>query len=515
MRMPQKSIFAFFIGIYLLVGFVPVLIMGVESFFQGGHFSLALYSEIFHSVKKLQLFFQTLLLALSVTFLTSFFGIVFGLMLERTNLLLKGVLLSLFTLPLLLPPYIVALAWSHLFGEWFFGFWGVVFVEFSIYLPIPLLTTVILLKMINPKLEDAARLFLPWSKVLRYITLPLIVPSVFLVSLLVFLLSFGNYSVVNFLRFNTIIVESFVEYSAFYNYSASYALSFLFIVFVIILLIVEKFYNAKKKYQGVFEHFRLQNRHLIDLKIYKIPLSFVILFFVLFTVVLPIALLIVESSSLHTYVEAFHLAKESMLRTLLYAALGGLSITLFGFVSAYAIERKLFRFVWAMDGITLFLFAMPSTLLGMALVLFFNHSWSNFIYASSLIIIISYTIKYSAISNRIFLANMQQISPSMEEAAEMLGLNMFQRIGYITLPLLSGAFIFSYLLSFIFLLRDTDITMLLYSAGYDTLAIRTFTLMANSPVDIIAALSVMMICMVSLPFALIYLYFVRRKNDSY
>jgi iron(III) transport system permease protein len=512
---PQKSFFAFFIGIYLLVGLLPVLIMAGESFFVHGHFSLTLYSDIVHSSKKIELFLKTVLLGVSVTLLTSFFGIVLGVLLEKTNLLFRHLLLALFTLPLLLPPYIVALAWSSLFGEWFFGFWGVVFVEFSIYLPIPLLSTVILLKMINPKLEDAARLFLPWRKVLRYITLPLVVPSVLLVSVLVFLLSFGNYSVVNFLRFNTIVVESFVQYSAFYNYTASYALSFLFISFVIVLLIIERIYNEKKSYQGLFEHFRFQNSNRIDLGVYKIPLSLLLIVAALFLILFPIAVLVVESASLHIYLEAFHIAKESMLRTLLYAAFGGFSITFFGFIIAYATRHKLFRFIWSLDAITLFLFAIPSTLLGMAMVLFFNHSWSNFIYATSLIIIISYTIKYSAISNRIFLANMQQIPPSMEESAQMLGFSMFARIRYITVPLLSGAFIFSYLLSFIFLLRDTDITMLLYSAGYDTLAIRTFTMMANSPKDIIAALSVIMICMVGVPFAIIFLSMLRKKNDSY
>ncbi len=490
--------------LFFLFGFVPIALIAVKSFFLHGVLDFSVFKEIFSSSYTLILLVKSSLLSLFVTLLSFMFGIPIGILLEKTDIPYAKLLLALLSIPLILPPYTIALAYSHLFGEWFFSFWGVVFVEVTLYTPLAMLATFILLKTINPSLESAARIFFPWYKVIQKISLPLIFPSLLLVGFLLFLLSFGNYSVVNFLRYESFIVKSFVEFSAFYHYKLSFALSFFFLAFVLLLLYIEQRYTVKRNYQSSLHHITLTNAHPILLKQYKGVLSLTLWSVTFLFSLLPLAVIISEIDSLYAIIFALKLSYESILRTLLYAFGGATFVTLFGFVIAYSKRIQFFHFAWLFDTLAMTLFALPSTLTGIALLLFFNHQWSNFIYASPLLLLIGYSVKYTALSNRIVRAQLRTIPHSMEDSAKLLGLGFFERLKYITLPLLKGTLFVSWLVSFIFILRDTDMSMILYSAGAETLSIKTFTLMANSSASLIASLNLIMVLLILLPFTLLY-----------
>ncbi|HEU5246596.1 MAG TPA: hypothetical protein VFU09_05860, partial [Candidatus Udaeobacter sp.] len=73
------------------------------------------------------------------------------------------------------------------------------------------------------------------------------------------------------------------------------------------------------------------------------------------------------------------------------------------------------------------------------------------------------------------------------------------RLGLIVLPLVKPALLSGWLIAYIFCLRDTGITMLVYPPGYDTLPVRIFTLMANGAPNLIAAACILMIAATTLP----------------
>jgi iron(III) transport system permease protein len=56
---------------------------------------------------------------------------------------------------------------------------------------------------------------------------------------------------------------------------------------------------------------------------------------------------------------------------------------------------------------------------------------------------------------------------------------------------------------YIFSLRDTGITLLVYPAGHETLPVRIFTLMANGSPELIAALCILLITATLLPAGLL------------
>ena len=82
---------------------------------------------------------------------------------------------------------------------------------------------------------------------------------------------------------------------------------------------------------------------------------------------------------------------------------------------------------------------------------------------------------------------------------KLQGAGWYRRIFKILVPLVKRGMIATWLICFIFCLRDIGITMMVYPPAHDTLPVRTFTLMANSPDSVISALCVIMIMITLLP----------------
>jgi iron(III) transport system permease protein len=150
--------------------------------------------------------------------------------------------------------------------------------------------------------------------------------------------------------------------------------------------------------------------------------------------------------------------------------------------------------VWrSVDTLTVLLFALPSTVIGIGLVSVWNRPGTAFVYGTPAIILLGYMAKYAAIGSRATVSALATIPPSMEEAARLAGAGWFRRIGGIIVPLAGHGLVVVWVLGFLFSLRDLGITMMVYPPGGDTLPVRTFTLMANGSPPLIASLSVIMV----------------------
>jgi iron(III) transport system permease protein len=151
------------------------------------------------------------------------------------------------------------------------------------------------------------------------------------------------------------------------------------------------------------------------------------------------------------------------------------------------------------------LFALPSTVIGVGLMALWNRPATNFIYGTPLMILLGYLAQYTALTSRVTVAGLALLPASMEEAAASAGAGWTRRLILIVLPLVKYALLSGWLIAYIFCLRDTGITMLVYPPGYDTLPVRIFTLMANGAPDLIAAACVLMIATTVLPLVAVAL----------
>lgn len=520
--MAKKCTLWIAILLLILIGLAPVIAMFIKSLFVEGELSLKNYAMLFSSKREWVLLFNSLILSGATTLVTILLGVPLGTLFAKTDLPLKRLFTVLFVIPLIIPSYILAIAWFHFLGRsgiaakifgdeignltshFLFGFPGTLFVMVSALLPVVIILTTTYLRMVNPRLEEAAKLSATWSLILKRISIPIIKPGIFLAGLIVFILTMGEFGVPSSLRFDVFPVESFVQFSAFYNFNAATAAATPLGVITLIVLIVERLF-LRKKIVGRSTLQRAPTEAMIIAPLGKTKPFFLIVvgILVFIFVLVPMGILLAKSFSLWAYSEAFVQSADSIFRSFLYASTGATCLVVFGFILGYILERKALRFYYAADSVAIFLFALPGTVIGIGLISLWNTQTTNFIYASTAIILFGYIAQYTALGERIMAATFSHVPHSMEEAAQIVGVGWFRRLFGILASLTKRGLIATWFVGFIFCLRDLGITMMVYPPDHDTLPVRIFTLMANTPEEVIAALCVIMVVIAFLPLCVL------------
>ncbi len=501
------------------IGLAPVMALFIKFFIADGNFSLTNYGTLLQSDREWRLLFNTLALASATTFISVLIGVPLGTLFSKTDLPFRRLFAVLLIIPLIVPSYILAVAWFYCLGRsgivasvlgetigiltsnFLFGFAGTLFVMVSALLPIVIILTMTYLRMANQDMEEAGILYCSWPVVLRKITLPLISPGIALAALIIFVLTLSEFGVPSFLRFDVYSVETFTRFSAFYDFGSATASALPLGIITIAVLIIERFILRRKRF--VFRTtgtIRPDNKMaVVLLGRSKTFFTVAVSIFVFILVIVPLSVLLYKSISASAYSEAIIHSAGSIMRSLIYASVGATCLVVFGFFLGYTLDRKALRLYYAADSIAVFLFALPGAVIGIGLSCLWNTPWTNSIYASMVIIIFGYIAQYTALGERIMAATFPYVSRSMEEAAQIAGAGWYRRVFKVLVPLVKRGMIATWLVSFIFCLRDVGITMMVYPPEHDTLPVRTFTLMANSPDNVISALCVIMIMITLLP----------------
>ncbi len=502
------------VALLVAAGLLPVLAVVVESVTAGGRLSLDAYARVFSEAHAWLLLARTIGLASVTTVVAVVIGVPLGVLLGKSDLPLRRPLTGALVVPFLLPPYVLALGWAdalgpegvaaHLSGGQasralsaaLFGFPGCVLVLASAFMPLVLILTITSLRAVSRQLEEAGRLAGSWAVVLRGVTLPLAAPGIALAAMLVFLLTTGAFGVPLFLRYEVFAVESFTQFSAFLDYGAATAAALPLVAVVVLVLGLEGVLVRDKTYDlrpAAGEPL------VIALGWWRLPALVAVGMVGVLTLVLPLGALIARAASVEAFRQAIGHGGPSLLRSVLYSAMAATLLTAVGFLLGYLVRHRAFAVWRGIDSLTLFLFVLPGTVLGIGLAAMWNRPVVGAVYASPLIVIVGYLAQYVAIPSRITVAALSSIPPTMEEAAQTVGVGWLRRVFGILLPLVRPGLVAAWLVSFLFCLRDLGVTMLVYPAGGDTLPVRTFTLMANGAPGMIAALCVLLVATALIP----------------
>jgi iron(III) transport system permease protein len=505
----------------IVVGLLPLAAMLSKSIFVDGRLTLVLYEKFFanprqhwasigHSVTL------ATLTAGSVTLL----GLILGLLLGKTDLPFRRVWVVLLSIPLLLPPYILAVCWFNLLSangvltrviptrtvallsSWLFGLPGCLWVLVSAFLPVVTILTLVYLHAVNPRLEEAGRLITRWPAILRHVTLPTILPGILFGGILVFLLALGEVGVPMFLRYRVFPVETLTQFSAFYDFGAAAAAATPLLAVTLLVLTLERLYLREKTYR-LRPTTPGRRMLLVPLGRWRVPAFIVVGLLAVALVVLPLLALVMSSLSPFAYPEAWSKAADSLGRSLAFAMAGATLLTVFGFFCGYLIHHRALRLWRAVDTLTLLLFTIPGTEFWVALIALWNRPGTGFLYASAAMVILAYLAQYTALASRMTAATLANVPHSLEEAAQMAGAPWLARMWHVVVPAALPGVIGAWLVGFIFCLRDLGASMLVYPAGQDTLPVRIFTLMANGAPSLIAALCVILVVVTLLSLAIL------------
>lgn len=442
--------------------------------------------------------------------ISSLAGLLLGFLLTRIKIMGRRWLSIILLIPLLISPYIQAVAWKDgiflIFGsnQWIFSPIGVVFVHTLIFTPLCFLILFNAFQNINSELEDAARIITSPGKAIFYITLPLVKPAIIVAWILSFIFSIADFSVPAFFGVKSLTTEIFTQFAAFYNHKLAIFQSFILVLVCVLLLLTQLNYLKNSPF------FSLGSRGSNTAKLYagkwKILISLLVWTYALFTFLLPLLVLSIRSflGKKSYWVEAVDLIFPVIGDSLQLAALSALITVSMSFIWAFGSTRWKFP---KLDIWLLITFAIPSTVLGISFIKFYNQAAFQWIYGGSAILSLGLIGKYAFLATKLFENSLIRIPYSFEEAAQISGAGPWQRWRYIFFPLLADTAFTAFMLVFILSLGDLGYTIMVYPPGTSLIPIKIFTIMANAP-EALTSSMILIALMISLT-SLMILYGLR------
>jgi len=435
---------------------------------------------------------KSLWLSCMVAILASLMGTICGFLLYRLKFPFRRFYRILLLLPLLVPPYIFAVAWKDGF-QWLFGNSsainpevGMIIVHTLVLFPLAMLITGTAFSQIHSGLEEAGLMRVSFRRMLLKILLPLIRPALTISFLLILIISLSDFSVPAFFGVKTFTTEIFTQFSAFYNHQLAISQSFLLVLLCLALLLSENRYLSDAPFFSVDVRGSSTNYYSVHKR--KAMLHILLWLLLVVMLVLPVVMLFHQAFSGREifFSRAWELLSPTILQSAKLAFLGALLISSLSLYVAYMKER--FRFPY-LNTMLLLTFIIPSTVFGVAVIKFYNHQATNFIYTTITILLITYVGRFGFIAARIIGNGIKQIPGSLEEVARIIGIPPVRRFFSISIPLLLPSIFTAFVLSFVLCLGELGTTIMIYPPGTELMPVKIFTIGANAPLALTSSMT--------------------------
>ncbi|MBI4525231.1 MAG: iron ABC transporter permease [Deltaproteobacteria bacterium] len=468
----------------LLVGFIlyPILrVLWVSLSDETGALTLIHFINFFRRSLFREALWNSLLCGVSVVFFGGLVGVPLAYFSVRYEFRAKVLFQTLATLPLVIPPFVGAVALQLILGRsgmvnlllmrWFDftipfmeGLGGIVLVQTIHYFPFIMLNTAVSLSNIDASMEEAAQCMgCHGARLFRRVTLPLMLPGFVAGSLLTFIRVIDDLGTPLMLNYKNLLAPQ--AYLRITTIGMDDPDGYVLCVILIVLSLVSLF--AARKYLSLSEYATLQRGAAVARPLRGMSRALVILFAVsvLAVSLLPhIGILLLSFSkiwsffllptsyTLDNYAEILFRVPHFVRNTLLYTVLAaGLDVLLGAFIAFLLLRSRL----WGtnlLDAIATLPLAIPGVVLAVGYLRVF-HGWdfpglSGSLTSSWLILVIAYTVRRLPYTVRASYAALQQVHLSLEESAQNLGADRLRTFFKVTLPLISGGLIAGGLIAF-------------------------------------------------------------------
>lgn len=445
-----------------------------------------------------RLLLTSILRAAFVTVLALLLGVPLGALFARSRMPLRGLLFALHLLPACLPPLLLALGWFYLTGGWLFGEAGAVIILTFAFAPLVTGSTWLGIRSLHPSLEEAALIVAPPSLVMATILVPASWPAITMSALLVFVLAFGELTVPMFLRVDSYGAAVFSRLGGIdYAPGEAAVLVLPLIPLAWLLFAVERRFLAPRigAVAGASHRPSLPMRTSVVLVAIVLALLPMV----------PIAGLLSRAR----FGDAIEWVGPTLMNSVATATIAAAVITATAVLLGHAIARgsRVGRFV---DAISVLVFLLPPAVLGVGLISVWNRPALRPVYGSLAIIIIGFVARYAIAGIRTVAAAIVRSPASVEDAARIAGATPARTLFRVVIPMHARAIAGAFLISVLFCLRDVETAILYYPPGGEPLPVRIFTLEANGPEPVVAALAILQ---VGLTASLLgALWFARRRS---
>lgn len=452
-------------------------------------------------------FLNSLLIAVGATALALAFGGGLAFLSARTDIPVPKFVYLVGLMPMFLPSYVGALSWSILGGPNagllnialrdlgispfinIYTIWGLIFIFAMYYSPYAFLLIHSAMSLMNPELEAAARVHgASTSRMLWMISIPLALPAIIGSAMLSFVLIFENFPVAQVIgtpggvdTLPTFIFRLLNSSPSRGNESA--AIAIVLVLVVIIVTVLQQRMLAKRSFATVTGKGVKASR--IKLRKVRIPLFALVMSFFTLSIVLPILALVLTSAKTSAYMSSFRgllepgaldmsgfwrvitaadfmeATQNSVVVSVSAALLG----TVLAFVTSYVVYRTKFAGRGVLENLSMLPLAIPAVVLGMGLL------WTWLImpvplYGTLAVMVIAFLACQSPQGFRGISASILSTDRDLEDSAVMLGAGRSKAISLITIPLMKGGLMSTFVLLLMLSMRELTVPLFLYT--YDT-----------------------------------------------
>lgn len=373
----------------------------------------------------------------------------------RTEIKLKGIFGTVFTLPMLIPSISHGMGLIILLGsngiltnlfklKWnIYGFWGIVVGSILYSFPIAFLMFLDILKYEdNAPYEAADILGIPKSHQFLSITLPFLKKPLISIIFATFTLIITDYGVPLMVgsQYITLPILMYQEVIGLLNFSEGAIIGVILLIPAVVAFIID----VKNKDSGnnsfILKPFRVRRDRRKDL------LSFTLCIFVSIAVLLPVVSFITLTFStkypinmtftLNNIFQTFNLqGGRYLLNSLLIALCVSFLGVVLAFSTAYFTVRIPGHFSGILHMISITSLAIPGIVLGLSYVIAFNNS---FIYGTILILIMVNLIHFFASPYLMIYNSLQKVNQHLEAVGETLGIRRIYIIRDVIIPQVKG-----------------------------------------------------------------------------
>ena len=474
---------------------IPVGAVFITAFRDGdGSFTLGHFGTFFSTGLMRESFGNSLYVAITSVIAASLIAVPLAYITVRFQF--RGALLiqTLGVLPLIMPPFVGAVAMQLIFGRSgsvnlllgeTFGFsipimqglTGVIFVESLHYFPFILMNLIVALRAIDGAMEEAAlNLGAKGWRLFSRVVFPLALPGYLAGAALVFIKVFDDLGTPLVLgETNMLAPQAYLRITQVgLEDPLGYVISVIMIAFSILALWLSirvmkgKDYSTLQKGGAGIARRRLSRG--------EAWLAYAVIVLVLLVVLSPhLGLLLLsfarvwsfsvlpDDYTLANYATVFGDSTGMITNTLLYCGLAATIDVVIGVAIAYLILRTRIPARQWLDFAASAAIAVP----GIVLAIGYLRTFQSFevggvpITQTWLLIMLAYSVRRLPYALRSCMAALQQINLSLEEAAEMLGASKWRSVRRVVIPLMAGGILAGFVSSFITAAVELSATILL------------------------------------------------------
>ena len=505
-------------AVFLVYPLLSLFLSGFKDT-ETGAWTIANYTKFFQKKYYTSALLNSFKLTICVTAVAIILGGPLAYFMSFYKIKGKGILEILFIISMMSPNFIGAYSWILLLGRSgavtqflkntfgihmpsIYGFGGMLLVFALKLYPFIYMYVSGALKKIDVALSEAAEsLGCGGMKKVFTVIMPLVTPTLVAAALLVFMncmADFGTPALIGegYRVMPTLVYSEFVgESGGSANFAASMA-TIMVMVTAIVFLAQKWYVNTKSFSMSSIRPIQPKavggiKGVLIHLYIYLLAgFSIIPQCMVVYTSFKATKLQVfVEGFSLESYQKVFSTAIQSIKNTYLYCLV--VIIVVLGMLIAYLAVRRKSWLTNLIDTIAMFPYIVPGSVLGITLLIAFNHK-PLMLAGTSIILIISLVIRRQAYTLRSSSAILYQISPSMEEAAISLGDSPARSFVKVTAKMMMPGVASGAILSWITLINELSSSVMLYTANTRTMSVAIYNEVIRASYGTAAALATML-----------------------